>query len=373
MSKILVVDDDASVRVLLRTILKRDGHDVIECPDGKSTFKAAIDQRPDLVLLDLMLPDYNGLEILSDFKRDRDLERITVIVLTGSSDRENKLSALSLGAVDFISKPFLPEEVLLRVNTQLKLHHLIKSLRIAVDTLQDDVLAAGRIQTALVPRSAPAGLKMEWIYAPSYRVGGDIFDVIKLSEDRFFIYLADMSGHGVNAAMLSVMVHRFIEDYRSNIRDEDFTLKAFMMELDKNFKFDKFDLFFTILALVIDSQNKRFSLSNAGHPAPLFQKNGECVILETKRESLIGIDMIEGEVSETVFNSGDRLILYTDGLTEALDQNGEMFGTTRLIEVLENSSSDNLSKTTDKLRTRLKNFKSDERFEDDVSVLLIEF
>ncbi len=372
MSRILVVDDDRAVRVLLKSILVKDSHEVIESPDGSSALVATREERPDLILLDLMLPDYNGLEVLSALKEDRDLEAIPVIVLTGSSDRQSKLTALSSGAVDFISKPFMSEEVLLRVNTQLKLHNLIKSLRVAVDNLQSDVLAAGRIQAALVPQNAPQGLKMEWIYSPSYRVGGDIFDVVKLGEEKFFVYLADMSGHGVNAAMLSVMVHRFIEDYRGRIGEGEFDLKDFMAELDSSFRFEKFNLFFTIISMIIDTASKKLLLCNAGHPSPMLMENERLRVLENK-EGLIGMNMIRGSIEEINLSEGDRLILYTDGFTESTNEDGEMFGEERLRNILLGCRDMSLSATIENLRDRFEKFKGSKKAEDDVSLLLIEF
>ncbi|WP_289059543.1 SpoIIE family protein phosphatase [Mesotoga prima] len=373
MSRILVVDDDLSVRVLLKSILARDEHEVVESADGKSAFSSLSKGKPDMILLDLMLPDYNGLDILNELKQDRELESIPVIVLTGSADRESKLTALGSGAVDFISKPFLPEEVILRVNTQLKLHDLIKSLRIAVDNLESDVLAAGKIQNALVPQSNPQGLAVEWIYEPSYRVGGDIFDVFKLSDNRFFVYLADMSGHGVNAAMLSVMVHRFIEDFRIGMGDRDFDLGVFMKELDKSFVFERFNLFFTIVSAIVDVKKGFVLLSNAGHPTPLMQREGSVQFLEGKREALVGINMIHGDVSKIPFRNGDRLLLYTDGLIEVMNEKGEMYGEERLKNLMERSSDTDIRSASLNLKSSYESFKGSALAEDDITALLIEF
>ncbi|WP_334103184.1 PP2C family protein-serine/threonine phosphatase [Mesotoga prima] len=372
MGKVLVVDDDRSIRVLLKSILVRDQHDVVECADGLSAFKIATEEQPELVLLDLMLPDCNGLEVLADFKNNSNLEPIPVIVLTGSSDRESRLKALSSGAVDFISKPFLPEEVLLRVNTQLKLHNLIKSLRVAIDSLQNDVLAAGRIQTALVPISPPPELSVAWTYLPSYRVGGDIFDIIRIDETRFFVYLADMSGHGVNAAMLSVMVHRFIEDYKNSIEDSGFDLKDFMIELDRNFRFEKFNLFFTIVSAVIDFKRRIIHFSNAGHPSPLVANSEKCKVLSEEKEGLIGMDMIDGKVCELQLSEGDRFIMYTDGFTEATNETGEMLGEEKLKSIIQGCHGKSLSETIDSLNSEFRDFCGSVRSEDDISVMIIE-
>jgi sigma-B regulation protein RsbU (phosphoserine phosphatase) len=244
---------------------------------------------------------------------------------------------------------------------------------VAVDNLESDVIAAGKIQNALVPKSNPQGLSVEWIYEPSYRVGGDIFDIFKLDENRYFVYLADMSGHGVNAAMLSVMVHRFIEDFRASIYDGEFDLRSFMKELDRNFIFERFNLFFTIVSAIVDFKEGFVLLSNAGHPTPLMQREGSVQFLEGKREALVGINMIHGDVSKVPFRSGDRLLLYTDGLIEVMNEKGEMYGEERLRNLMKSSSDIDIRSTALHLKSSYESFKGSTLAEDDITALLIEF
>ena len=249
---------------------------------------------------------------------------------------------------------------------------MIKSLRVAIDSLQNDVLAAGRIQTALVPISPPPELSVAWTYLPSYRVGGDIFDIIRIDETRFFVYLADMSGHGVNAAMLSVMVHRFIEDYKNSIEDSGFDLKDFMIELDRNFRFEKFNLFFTIVSAVIDFKRRIIHFSNAGHPSPLVANSEKCKVLSEEKEGLIGMDMIDGKVCELQLSEGDRFIMYTDGFTEATNETGEMLGEEKLKSIIQGCHGKSLSETIDSLNSEFRDFCGSVRSEDDISVMIIE-
>ncbi|KUK91876.1 MAG: Response regulator receiver modulated serine phosphatase, partial [Thermotogales bacterium 46_20] len=211
MNRILIVDDDRSVRILLRSILKKKGYETSECEDGVSAVEFCVKSNPDIVLLDLLMPDMHGLDVLKQLKENTQTASIPVIVLTGSTDQEDKLSALRSGAVDYISKPFVSEEVTLRVGTQLRIHELISSLQSAVRELENDLEAAGRIQRALVPSEVPQGIGVDinWIYMPSSSVGGDIFDIIPLEHSRYLVYVLDVSGHGINAALVSVMVHRF--------------------------------------------------------------------------------------------------------------------------------------------------------------------
>lgn len=375
MGKILVIDDDRTVRALLKMILKKDGHEVIECSQGFDGLKEANSIDPDLVLLDLMLPDINGLQLLEKLKESEKTSNIPVVVLTSSTDEESKLTALRRGAVDFISKPFMSEEVHLRTNTQLKLHNLIRSLKDAVGKLESDVVAASRIQMALVPSVAPEKLNMKWIYKPSSKVGGDIFDAVSLGSGKYLVYLADVSGHGVNAAMLSVMVHRFIEDYKNNILNQKlpFSIDDFMKKLEMNFQFEKFNLFFTMITMVIDTINSRIDISNAGHPLPIMVSGKDCAFVDTPVEGIVGLGLVEGSHRELSVKEGDRIFIYTDGIIEAKNTDNVPFGTVKLKEALTCSANKQLETTINETYKELIKFNESDSFEDDISLIGLEF
>ena len=371
MGKILVIDDDRTVRALLRMLLRKDGHEVVECSDASCGLKGAVAENPDLILLDLLLPDMNGLQVLSMLKGDEKTKQIPVIVLTSSTDDDSKLTALRRGAVDFISKPFMSEEVHLRTDTQLRLHSLIKSLQEAVSTLENDVVAAGRIQTALVPKSSPEELLMKWIYKPSSKVGGDIFDLMDLGKGKYLLYLADVSGHGVNAAMLSVMVHRFIEDYKTGISNQHraFSVDDFMKEIEMNFQFEKFNLFFTMAVMVIDTKHLIIDIANAGHPLPLVMTGDDCFFIDGHVEGMIGLGLVEGSHAEFSLNEGDRVYVYTDGITEAKSPEGRCFGSQRLKEGLLKNPGASIEDSIAGVYGELVEFKGSDCFEDDISLI----
>ncbi|MFW6120119.1 MAG: PP2C family protein-serine/threonine phosphatase [Petrotogales bacterium] len=371
MNKILIIDDDPSVRILLRKILQRSSFEVLEHGNGSGIDKIINKEKPDLVLLDLILPEVNGLQILDELKKNPDTKSLPIIVLTGSSDNKNRIKALQYGAVDYITKPFLPEEVLLRVNTQLKMHNLINSLQEAVSNLKMDIEAASGIQKALVPSEVPKNTRPEisWLYKPSYKVGGDIFDFVELGDKKKFVYIVDVAGHGVNASMLSVMVHRFIEDYINS--NSNLLLSDFMKQLESNFKFERFELFITIIALLIDYEKNQLHLANAGIPLPVLLKNNHAEFINNPHESLIGIDLVKGEVNSFEFDKGDRIFLYTDGLTELRGQDNNNFGYERLKDFLEEYSSAGIKSIIKRLEDHLANYRKHNYYEDDITFIAI--
>ena len=379
MNRILVVDDDRSVRALLRSILKKKGYQTSECEDGVSAVEFCVETNPDIVLLDLLMPDIHGLDVLKQLKENPQTTSIPVIVLTGSTEQEDKLSALRSGAVDYISKPFVSEEVTLRVGTQLRIHELISSLRSAVRELENDLEAAGRIQRALVPSEVPQGIAddINWIYVPSSSVGGDIFDIIPLDHSKYLLYVLDVSGHGVNAALISVMVHRFIEDFRSRISAEHevFPLADFLKVLDTSFPFERFETYMTASFVIVDTMRGEIEVSNAGNPHPLLLQQGDVQILDSENNGAIGFGIVEGITRKYRIHEGSKLLLFTDGIIDVRDNNGNRFGERTVIDLLKSEKNSSIDKAFSHFRELLNKHISDtsRSFEDDITLVGIQF
>ncbi len=379
MNSVLIIDDDRSVRSLLRSILQKKGFKTRECADGTSGLEETVGYRPDIVLLDLLLPDMHGLEVLDKLQKAPVTRAIPVIVLTGSTDQENRLSALRSGAVDYIEKPFVAEEVTLRVTTQLRIHDLIKSLQTAVQGLEDDLKAAGTIQRALVPSEVPAGIEDEirWIYLPSSSVGGDIFDIIPLNDHSYLVYVLDVSGHGVNAALISVMVHRFIEDFRSSRPGdrEPFSLKEFMRSLDRNFQFERFETYMTATCVIADLQKGEIEVSNAGNPFPLLLERKYTQRLDRDNNGAIGFGMVKGSTSVHKISEETRLFLFTDGIVDVRTCEGTRLGEKTIADLAESTRHMELDDAFSKYQALLGESLpgAQTSFEDDVTFVAIQF
>jgi sigma-B regulation protein RsbU (phosphoserine phosphatase) len=373
MGKILVIDDDLMIRKLMEKILVKEGHEVYLAETGRSGFEMIKSKLPDLIILDLMLPDENGLDLLKTVKSIPETKMIPVIVLTGSSQVDDKLIALKSGAVDYISKPFLSEEVKLRVQTQLKIYNLIDSLRKALLNIEDDLIAAEQIQRALVPAFPPEKLNMYWLYKLSSKVGGDIFDAIYLGEDRYFIYLIDVCGHGVNAAMLSVMINRYMNRYIQNLNTSFIDFEDLAKGLDSEFNFDKFELFFTAVFCIIDYKNNEIVISNAGHCYPIYLTNDSCEIIKRPLEGIIGISGYSGKVTKFDIADNSRLFLYTDGLTETFGVDGVPYGVEKLKKIIYDTKNLTVKDQIDSIYRDLVKFRDNDLFEDDLTFIGLDF
>ena len=373
MSSILVIDDDLMIRKLMEKILIKENHDVYLADTCKLGFEILNDKKPDLIILDLMLPDENGLDLLKTIKSIPGIKRIPVIVLTGSSQVDDKLLALRSGAVDYISKPFLSEEVKLRVQTQLKIHNLIESLRKALLNIEDDLVAAEQIQRSLVPSTSPEKMNMYWLYKLSSKIGGDIFDVIHLGKERYFMYLVDVSGHGVNAAMLSVMLNRYMSRHIQNLKSNYIDFKELAYGLDKEFSFDKFELFFTAIFCIIDYKFNEIIISNAGHCYPIYLDEDSCKIIDNPLEGIIGISGYTGETIKFQIKKNSRLFFYTDGLIESFGTDRTPYGLERLKEKIFSTKYMNVQDQMDYIYRDLIKFQDSDLFEDDMTFIGLNF
>ena len=207
-STILVVDDSpVNLQVLVRT-LNGTGHRILAAKNGRTALEIARRARPDLMLLDVMMPDINGFEVCRAIKADAETQDMVVIFLSALGEVADKVSGLKLGAVDYITKPIQAEEVLARVANHLTRQSLERELRRSRDRLDRELASAAQMQRLLLPRAMPVHPSVSFAayYQTSRHAGGDYYDVVELGADRFGVLVADVSGHGAPAAIVMAMI-----------------------------------------------------------------------------------------------------------------------------------------------------------------------
>ena len=229
----LVVDDDEMTRKILSHRLRREGFDVVGAPDGGSALERIRDHRFDLILLDVMMAGLNGLEVLAKLRESNAAIDLPIIMVTGRWESEEIVKALELGANDYVTKPLDVPVVLARVRTHLAVKRMAEQLKELERSLAErnqeleqtntrltkvnrrmsrDLKAAARIQETFLPHELPPvpGVAFAWIYRPWADLGGDGLNVIPLGAGKIGLYVLDVSGHGVAAALLSVTLSRFL-------------------------------------------------------------------------------------------------------------------------------------------------------------------
>ena len=343
--RVLVVDDNADHRSLLADILEEDGFETREADNGSSALAIAGEWSPDIVLLDVVMPDMSGHEVCRRLRGMPGMADLPVIFISGKSDPSDRLAGLEVGAVDYIGKPFDMGEVRARVRGQMTLRNLNRSLRTANEQLlqrqyriDEDLRAAAGIQRSLLPAQRPSvgALRTAWRFIPCETVGGDIFNIVRLDETHVAFFLIDVSGHGVPSAMVAVSVSRFMSSQaglvlktRSNrppyyglVRPSDV-----LKRLNGEFPFAQFEKYFTICYLVVNVASGEVVYSSAGHPPPLLaRRTGEVEWLESAGPVIGALDGAEFPETRVFLLPGDRLVLYTDGVTDYADAKGRPFG-----------------------------------------------
>ena len=218
-ASILVVDDVSANLQVLSGMLKERGYKVRPVPSGELALRAARKDPPDLILLDINMPEMNGFEVCRHLKADQALRGIPVIFISALNENLDKVNAFACGGVDYITKPFQMEELHARVETHLKLRRLQVEVEESNSRLESingrmsrDLEAAARIQKTFLPSVTPAvsGLEFAWCYRPCDELAGDALNIIPLGGNRVGLYILDVSGHGVSAALLSVTLSRLL-------------------------------------------------------------------------------------------------------------------------------------------------------------------
>ena len=393
MADILVVDDTPANLQVLAGMLKDRGYKVRPVPRGELALRAARRDPPDLILLDINMPDLNGYEVCDRLKADDRLKGIPVIFISALTDQLDKVKAFATGGVDYITKPFQMEELHARVETHLKLRRLQIELEAANADLERangrmsrDLAAAAKIQRTFLPAAAPAvpGAEFAWCYRPCDELAGDGLNVIALGGGKVGLYVLDVSGHGVAAALLSVTLSRLLSspsDLSTILlgdwvgRDPpDPTPPAEVADrLNRLFPYDTAtEQFATLLYGLLDVATGDFRYVSAGHPGPLhLPAGGPPVLLESPGFPIGLAGEPYGEQSVRLA-AGDRLYLYSDGLPDAMNPEGQRFGDVRLAEAVCRGRAVPLQDGVAALLSEITRWQRDEKPHDDISILGIE-
>ena len=224
------MDDTPANLQVLAGMLKDRGYKVRPVPSGKLALLAAKRDPPDLILLDINMPEMNGYEVCEQLKADELLTGIPVIFISALTEQLDKVKAFATGGVDYITKPFQMEELHARVETHLKLRRLQIELEDANVRLAEansrmsrDLKAAAKIQETFLPRNLPRvpGTDFAWVYRPCDELAGDGLNIIPLDEQNIALYILDVSGHGVASALLSVTLSRLLSLPSRSLVDSD--------------------------------------------------------------------------------------------------------------------------------------------------------
>jgi len=343
---ILIVDDLPANLQFLNSILAERGYQVRPAINGQIALKIAKKTLPDLILLDIQMPGMTGYEVCEQLKANDKTRQIPVIFISALSEVFDKVKAFSVGGVDYITKPFQAEEVLARVETHLKIHHLQQQLveqneRFKAENvrMKAELDVSRRLQKMLLPTEKELtqieGLDIAAFLEPADEVGGDYYDVLQ-HEGRVLLGIGDVTGHGLESGVLAIMVQSAVRALLANNETDPVKFLAALNEVVYH-NVARMNAENNLTLALVNYQNGELHLSGQ-HEEMIVVRNGEVELIDTIDLGFpIGLDdnisdfIAEAQVS---LNQGDVVVLYTDGITEAFNPEKEEYGIDRLCEVI---------------------------------------
>lgn len=396
---VLVVDDSRAHRRLLSRSLQKWGYETIEADSGEAALEICRSGPIELVVSDWMMPGMSGIEFCRAFRNLVEGRAAYFILLTAQTEREVLAEGLESGADDFLSKPFSNIELRARLRAgerviaaQLALEDknemlsaTLGELSNAYDAIERDLNEARKFQEGLVPeRHLQIGdLNISLLLKPSGHIGGDLVGCFRVNEQTLGFYSVDVSGHGVASALMTARVASYLSDAAP---DRNIALKknadGYAMrpledvcaKLNALLQSDvDSDQYLTMALGKICLDTGACELCQAGHPFPVVQRsNGETEFLELEGTPIGLIDDAEFSTTSLTLGSGDRLMLYSDGLTECADPDGALLDEQGLDRILRDHRKVQGPKLLEHIVSELEHFGASEEFADDLSAVLIE-
>ncbi len=367
---ILIVDDNEDMRNFLKLLLHRN-YRVILAVNGEDGISSARDMKPDLIVTDVMMPVMNGFEMTSVIKNDEALKTTPVIMLTADTELMNKVAGLEHGADDYLHKPFNSAELITRISSLLKNYEYQQIISRRNADIESELEVARLLQERLLPSSMPeiSGFREHVVYIPMDKVGGDFYD-IERREDFIDIFIADVSGHGLPGAFLATVTKIALE----NITVRTSTDNVLSLLNDVIHQHTVRSNFVTAFFAMIDINTRNMRYSCAGHAAPLLyrKKTDEFIELKTKGKPLGWFRENKIEEKNIQLESCDRIVFYTDGITECSNPEKEYFEELRLQKTIRDHAGKTAEEFSIELMKRLEDFKCGNSFDDDITLVVLD-
>jgi sigma-B regulation protein RsbU (phosphoserine phosphatase) len=347
--RILIVDDaPENIQMLMGAL--RDEYSILAATNGEKALEVARKEpQPDLILLDVTMPEMDGYTVMEKLSRIDSTMKIPVMFVTARSEAGDEARGLELGAVDYITKPFNPDLVKARIRNQMELKRYRDDLEETVafrtrellettaakEKLESELRVARSLQMAMIPPGRAVEEEGRYEIAatvkPAKAVGGDLFDYFPLPDGRLCFFVGDVSDKGVPAALFMVKTSTLMRTEAVRFDSAGEILGRVNRDLCRD---NDECMFVTMVVGVLDLESGRLALASAGHEFPLTVAPGRSTeLLLVPGGPALGLDMsARFEEQETVFSPGDGIVFYTDGITEAFSGEGKPFGQLNLLE-----------------------------------------
>ncbi|MGG5783574.1 SpoIIE family protein phosphatase [Bacillus albus] len=326
---ILIVDDNPVNIFVIEKILKQAGYqDLVSLNSAQELFEyiqfgedSSRHNEIDLILLDIMMPEIDGLEVCRRLQNEEKFKDIPIIFVTALEDANKLAEALDIGAMDYITKPINKVELLARMRVALRLKSELNWHKEQEENLRNELDLATQVQRNLL--SSPLRedhIKIEASYLPSFKLAGDMYYWYKIDENRYGIILLDVMGHGISASLVCMFISSVLRETIKSLIDPELVIKDLnkYMTLLHN-ENDDIPYYFTAIYLVVNTEDRTIEYVNAGHPSGYVLVD-ETNMVELNRGSCAVGFFDEIKVTKTVipFEKNAQIVLFTDGVLEAI-------------------------------------------------------
>jgi phosphoserine phosphatase RsbU/P len=367
--RVLVVDDaKANVDMLVEAL--RGDFKLSVALDGEAALRAVERNPPDLLLLDIVMPGIDGYEVCRRLRAEPATREIPIMFLSSLEDVRDKARGFELGANDYLTKPFEILEVKARVRSLLKAKAYADAVRAAQER---DLAIAREIQMGILPSDIPSrvrgtGWDVHATIEPARHVGGDLYEVLRVSDDRLILAVGDVCGKGIPAALFMAVAVTLLRTLARQIAGPADILGRLNDELAAQ---NPRGMFVTMTCL--DVRGGRVTCANAGHDSSLrVPAAGPPQQVFPSSGTVLGLFPGQEYANETLeLGPGDSLVLYTDGVSEANDATGALFGEERIQACFAQEAGPTAAETVDGLLRAVRAFAGGAQQSDDITILAL--
>jgi phosphoserine phosphatase RsbU/P len=368
-SRILIVDDvKTNVDILVQAL--RDEYKLSVALDGAAALRSVEKNPPDLVLLDIVMPELDGYEVCRRLRASEPTRELPVMFLSALEDVTNKAQGFEVGGNDYLTKPFEVLEVKARVRSLLKAKAYADAVR---EAMARDLRIAREIQMGILPADPSAvtkgtGLDVYAVVEPARQVGGDLYEVLRVSDHRVVVALGDVSGKGIPAALFMAVAVTVLRTLARQFAEPDEILRRLNDELAEQ---NPRGMFVTLQCLVFDLEQRRVSCAGAGHHQLVVVSRGRPPRLACpssgRPAGLMPFNPIERE--SLPLEPGDTFVLFSDGVSEAMNPTDDFYGEERLLATLSAISGATAAETVTRVLSDVRTFTAGAKQSDDITVL----
>jgi sigma-B regulation protein RsbU (phosphoserine phosphatase) len=337
-ARILIVDDEPYNIDYVEQELEDLDYQTASAPNGREALEQVAVEAPDVILLDIMMPEMDGFQVLAHLKADERLRNIPVIIISVLDDMGSIVKGIEMGAEDYLPKPFDPVLLKARIGASLEKKRLRDIEVKYLQRINDEMALAWRIQSGFLPKELPdiAGWQLAAALKPSRETSGDFYDFILLPNGQLGILVADVTDKGMGAALSMVLSRTLIRTFAAQYDTEPVSVlraanQRILMDTDT-------DQYVTVFYGILDPASGTLTYCNAGHNPPYLVSVQDGQTVQALRRTGMPLGILEdGSWEQEVVQlaPGNTLVLYTDGITDAQDPEEKLYGEQRLLEVIQ--------------------------------------